>query len=373
MQNLSRHLLGLFLGLGLSLAHNAYAGQNILYYYSDAGDYIGGGQEVTFNAGDGNFTASSYSYGSGTNASFSFSSADYSNWWSLNLMTPDGSPLKVGAYPQSQRWPFQAAGYAGMDFSGDGRGCNTSTGSFRVLDIQHDASGNLTSLAVNFIQHCEGAAPALRGQVRFNSDIPLSAKPLQIVLENTLNSGSCVEASSSAGAEVNVQALNTTDSKGGNNVNLSWSSNSGATGSGASFNFTAPLISLQNQPNAVVTLTLQDLTNNTSKTISKNICVSDTTPPAIVINLPQPGATIVGNNLILDVSIRDAVDLIDTYQVQVGNTFNSPINPKTSRAQQQLIVAPNVQGKVELGQVIISAKDFSGNKASKSVNVKIQK
>ena len=101
--------------------------------------------------------------------------------------------------------------------------------------------------------------------------------------------------------------------------------------------------------------------------------MSDTTPPAIVINLPQPGATIVGNNLILDVSIRDAVDLIDTYQVQVGNTFNSPINPKTSHAQQQLIVAPNVQGKVELGQVIITAKDFSGNKASKSVNVKIQK
>ena len=57
--------------------------------------------------------------------------------------------------------------HKGLSVFGDGRGCNTLTGSFTILGISSDAAGNVTALAATFEQHCEGAAPALRGTIHF--------------------------------------------------------------------------------------------------------------------------------------------------------------------------------------------------------------
>ena len=72
----------------------------------------------------------------------------------------------------AQRYLFEAAGHPGLDVSGDGRGSNTLTGSFQVLDVEFN-NGTLTSFAANFIQHSEGATPALYGEIRYNSTIPI--------------------------------------------------------------------------------------------------------------------------------------------------------------------------------------------------------
>src|SRR6185436_5206545 len=51
-------------------------------------------------------------------------------------------------------------------------------GRFVVLAAAYSGTGALTSFAANFEQHCEGAAPALWGEIRINSSVPFThAKP----------------------------------------------------------------------------------------------------------------------------------------------------------------------------------------------------
>ena len=142
----------------------------VLYYRSEAGDYIGGGQTQVLTDADGNFQSTVI----GGNLSASMISPNFSSfWWYFSLATADGSPLTVGNYTGAQRAPFRSGGAPGLEFSGSGRGCNTISGNFQVLDIAVDGSGQLQRLAVDFEQHCEGGTPALFGSVRFHSSLPV--------------------------------------------------------------------------------------------------------------------------------------------------------------------------------------------------------
>ncbi len=94
----------------------------------------------------------------------------------LRLQAPWGATLAPGHYEEATRFPGTAI--PGLDFSGYGVGCNSLTGRFDVLEAVYDAVGVVMRFAANFEQHCEGAAPALRGQVRYNSRVPLGSAAL---------------------------------------------------------------------------------------------------------------------------------------------------------------------------------------------------
>ena len=80
----------------------------------------------------------------------------------------------MGAYENAVRAPFHG-NQPGLELSGSGRGCNTLSGRFVVLELQTDAQGVLTRLAVDFEQHCEGPqAPPLFGSLRVNSTVPIT-------------------------------------------------------------------------------------------------------------------------------------------------------------------------------------------------------
>ena len=64
---------------------------------------------------------------------------------------------------------FNRPGFAGLSVSGDGRGCNVLTGNFQVLQVVYGPGNTLASFDAIFEQHCEGAAPALRGEIRYNA------------------------------------------------------------------------------------------------------------------------------------------------------------------------------------------------------------
>lgn len=142
---------------------------------SDAGDYIGHGQQ--------------YSYSTGTNDVFNSTGGSSvvevnatganGDWWTLDFAAPAGQSLSLGTYSGATRYPFQGSG-AGLSVYGMGRGCNTLTGSFTVSDITFGPNNHLQSFAASFEQHCEGLVPALRGQV--NVVNPPAAQPLQIGL-----------------------------------------------------------------------------------------------------------------------------------------------------------------------------------------------
>jgi hypothetical protein len=342
----------------------AFAGQNVLYYSSEPGDYIGQGAEATYTGTDGTFSVSP-NYANG--AYVTFIAPGYAHWWYLNLAAAGNVLLQPGAYENAQRWPFQAAGHPGLDFSGDGRGCNTLTGRFDVLEIVRDSAGTITRLAANWEQHCEGGQPALYGQIRYNSDVPLSRKSAHITLENPLNTRGCVEASNPKGALLSLNANDATDANGGKSLLINWTSTTGDNGTGPMFSFTAPLTTDLAKP-VVINLTVTDLTNNSQKSATKSVCVSDTTPPGIVINSPTPGQVVRGDNLILDVSIKDTVDNnITQYEVYVGSNFVSPINPLTGRSRQQILEAPKVDGTIST-TITVRARDASGNSGQQSVS-----
>lgn len=343
---------------------SAFAGQNILYYLSQAGDYIGLGEEDTYTSADGTFTA----YPTVQNvARVRFATPTFSHWWDLTVAAPDNAPLLPGAYEGAQRAPFRAAGHPGLEFSGDGRGCNTLTGRFDVLEIVRDATGAVTQLAVNWEQHCEGAAPALYGQLRYNSDVPI-IRAARINLENPLNTRGCVEASSPQGALVSMNANDTTDATGGKSLLFNWSATTGDVGTAPTFSFNAPLTTDHASP-TVVTLSVTDLTNNSISTATKSVCVSDTTGPVIVINSPVPGQNVYGDSLVLDVTIKDAVDKnITQYEILVGNDYLAPISPSTGHARQNVLAAPKANGSIAL-TITVRATDVSGNTAQRTVTV----
>jgi hypothetical protein len=155
---------GTMLSAGVAQAQTA----NTLYFQSQPGDYIGGGQTATYTAGT--FTA----YSSLGHIEIAYS--DPSHWWYLNFAAPQGDALATGAYEGAVRWPFQSPTHPGLDVSGDGRGCNMLSGRFSVLDVQFDGSGNVTQFAADFEQHCENATPALYGAIRFNSSLGVTPR-----------------------------------------------------------------------------------------------------------------------------------------------------------------------------------------------------
>jgi hypothetical protein len=87
------------------------------------------------------------------------------HYWTLDLAAPAGKQLQVGNYPNATRYPFQAATVPGLDFSGMGSGCNQLSGQFSISAIEYDSAGKVRRLHATFEQHCEGAGPALLGEI----------------------------------------------------------------------------------------------------------------------------------------------------------------------------------------------------------------
>ena len=132
---------------------------------SDPGDYIGGGQFTFLTPGDGAFSARQ-NFDQGVSVSFF---GQPGTFWFLDFAAANNQLLAVGAYVGAVRFPFQASTQPGLSVSGDGRGCNTLTGSFQVLEVSYGPGTTINSFDATFEQHCEGAVPALRGEIRFNA------------------------------------------------------------------------------------------------------------------------------------------------------------------------------------------------------------
>ena len=126
-------------------------------FVSDPDDYIGGGQSRIFTLDDASITSRSSDNGGhfGLNI-FPFSGG----FWFFDIAAPAGSQLVPGSYEGAVRYPFQSASQPGLSLSGDGRGCNTVTGRFDVLDAAFGPNGYIERLHARFEQHCEGGVPA---------------------------------------------------------------------------------------------------------------------------------------------------------------------------------------------------------------------
>lgn len=94
-------------------------------------------------------------------------------FWSLDMAPIEGQPFVAGSYPNATRFPFQAAGVPGLDFSYNGAGCNTLVGNFSVTDTSFDVlDGVPTRLLATFDQRCENTqGPLTTGIIDFTLDM----------------------------------------------------------------------------------------------------------------------------------------------------------------------------------------------------------
>jgi hypothetical protein len=109
-----------------------------------------------------------------------------SGWdWDITIDAPGkpGQPiagrpeaLVPGTYTEAHRWPFNGMG-PGLDVNGFGQGCNELTGSFTITKAVFGPGGYVQAFNATFVQHCEGAAPALRGEIRISNPPAPPASP----------------------------------------------------------------------------------------------------------------------------------------------------------------------------------------------------
>src|SRR5262245_53565392 len=133
---------------------------------SQAGDVIGGGQSFTFTSSNATITAT------GDDTALTMTTDEGTDHFSADLAAPTGGTLTVGTtYTTTKSGDVTNAG---LDVSGDGHSCTTSTGTMTVHEITLTA-GAIATLAVTYEQHCDGATPALFGELRFNSTVDYKA------------------------------------------------------------------------------------------------------------------------------------------------------------------------------------------------------
>lgn len=163
------------LGIPLSpvLAAHHKSSTTSYSYVSDSGDYIGQGLSATYTDPPDSFILA-HLYGPYTtpptlSSGFEVYVTDATgDWWYINIAPPIGKKLRVGTYTGAERAAFRTGSAPGLDVYGDGRGCNTLSGSFTISSLKTTRSGVITGVAASFTQHCEEAVPALNGSVHFN-------------------------------------------------------------------------------------------------------------------------------------------------------------------------------------------------------------
>ena len=142
---------------------------NFVRLESDPNDYIGGGRFLEYTQANAVLIVSAAGNTVGVRI-------DGDESWSGDFVAPQGTDVKEGTYTGATRYPFNAKTAPGVSWSGEGRGCNTLTGSFTVDNLSY-VNQVLDALDLRFEQHCEGQAPALRGTIHWRADDPTKPPP----------------------------------------------------------------------------------------------------------------------------------------------------------------------------------------------------
>lgn len=135
---------------------------NLVSLQSESSDFIGQGSNYSYS------NANSL-IGVSARGGLLEVNVDGDQVWSATFLLPaEKSRLEPGTYTGLTRWPFHNVAAGGLDWHGDGRGCNALTGSLTVEKAIY--SGDTLKLVdLHFEQHCEGAAPALRGSLHWSA------------------------------------------------------------------------------------------------------------------------------------------------------------------------------------------------------------
>ncbi len=121
-------------------------------FSGSGGDFVTGDQPWSFDPSNSVIDASVSSDGNHVSVDINGTSS-----WNLDLAAPQGQALTAGTvYANAARYPFQDSQQPGLSLFGDGRGCNTVTGSFTIKSATFGPHGWIQNFDATFVQHCEG-------------------------------------------------------------------------------------------------------------------------------------------------------------------------------------------------------------------------
>lgn len=138
------------------------SGPNMIQLTSDVGDYIGGGRSYEYTGANAIINIKA------VEGHLTIGVAGDEGWHSDFVMPASAKQLQKGTYQNLDGYPFQLPNAGGFDWSGEGRGCNTSRSSVTIDDVGYEAD-SLVALDMRFEQHCDGTVPSLRGTVHWKA------------------------------------------------------------------------------------------------------------------------------------------------------------------------------------------------------------
>jgi hypothetical protein len=128
-------------------------------YFSEPGDFVGGGGFGRFTQGSATFNA--YCDRNTLNVQVRVPGPRF---WSARFSGPAGVPLRPGTYEGATRASFNTA-TPGLDVSGESRGCSSVGGRFVIHDI--DLQNNrVHRFHASFVQRCGTNPGLLTGEIR---------------------------------------------------------------------------------------------------------------------------------------------------------------------------------------------------------------
>lgn len=150
-------------GIEIPLEAFAFGGTTKLEMHSEPGDFVGQGDDWLYTLPTARIGAGRY-----LDEMRGGASVPLSDWWDVTLAPAPGGSLAPGTYDGAARADYRGSS-PGLEVAGNGRGCNTISGRFTVTDATFDLDGQPRTFGSTFEQHCEGAAPALRGEFDFRA------------------------------------------------------------------------------------------------------------------------------------------------------------------------------------------------------------
>jgi hypothetical protein len=134
---------------------------NFFYVQSEVGDVFGVGTRL-FTPSNATLQAASLA------REFSASAQNSTSAWNAHFDPMNSIPkLQAGYYPNVQRSLLHNPTLGGMSVDGEGRACNEISGWFAIDSISYSGD-QISSIDVRFEQHCDGAAGALHGRIRWS-------------------------------------------------------------------------------------------------------------------------------------------------------------------------------------------------------------
>lgn len=126
-------------------------------FVSAPGDWVGGGMTQHYRGAESIFSLT------GTDTNLWYAVSGKRDDWHATINAPTGQHLQVGSYNTAR---FADASHAGLDFTGNGRGCNMSSGTLNITTLAMNTQGKVISLGATFTQYCDGGPP-LRGKIHY--------------------------------------------------------------------------------------------------------------------------------------------------------------------------------------------------------------